>query len=214
MIGWGSKGHTSQGDRQYDPGSASWDYAPVREHSDGTQQHASFFTEAGKAIFTNAAVQTTPSGVGSGVGHSSASTAGGGGTTGAGVQTVVSPGRSSSGLSPWTGDKKLKTALKPENTSVLYMGYELELPPGYSNADQWEEMLGEDFGGLVGGILNFGPFIGHNARRATNQMLTESGKRGPGNGGGGAELIGKWWEEANSPFGPDKPVWGFDGGGF
>lgn len=133
---------------------------------------------------------------------------------------AATPGAAKKG--GWPGKFPALTAkVKDENTSLVIGGVYIEAPPGFSNVDQWEELLGEP-GEFLGAPFVLGGLIGHNARRAWDQFgpayqqYVES-QPPPSYAGKGAWVLegaADWWAQANSPHGPDKPIWGFDSGGF
>lgn len=145
---------------------------------------------------------------GRGAGSHMVSTGGGG--SGPGSAVVTSGGHFGN---------KLKTKLQDDNTSLLVGGIYIEAPPGFSNADQWEELMGEP-GDWIGGIVVGVGTAYHNAIHRPASFLADP-KNGAfttdsyaGKGSQYLEGVADWWAKADSPFGPDKPIWGFDKGGF
>lgn len=153
------------------------------------------------------AVETVPGGAGSGPGAAAVGAVvpgvGAAGTRGGGT----GPGSSGAVTGP------LQPKLKPTHTQLLLGGTGWNHDPDWSDTAEWEERYGEP-GDWLGGIVTMGVDLGVNARRMWDAWDVQVKSAGPVYGGNAGAGLADWWEGANSPFGPDKPIWGFDSGGF
>lgn len=205
MSGWGSKGHTSQGNRQYNPDTAQWDYAPVRENADGSQQHPAFFTDAGKAVFTNPApAALAAGGTGNGGAGPGSTGAGGPGGSGPGSTGVVARPKQGSQL---TLGEPLKPNLKPTVTQVKVGGDWWQSNPWFSDADEWTARYGEgEIAETFFFLTNVTADTFHNTWRLGNHLGTEYA-------GPGVYQTQSWFEDAprrvSGPMPVQEPVdWG------
>lgn len=136
--------------------------------------------------------------------------------TGPGTTGVVGAGAGNGpGSVAVVGEGVLAPKMKPTFTQLSLGRTGWSHDPDWSDTEEWEARYGEP-GDWLGGIVTMGVDLGHNARRVFDQYSAYVQEQPPVRGGSGWERSGAadWWEQANSPWGPDHPIWGFDGGGF
>lgn len=121
---------------------------------------------------------------------------------GVGGTLAIGPG----GAPPSKGP--LKPKLKSNVTKVIF-GNEVHPNPWFSDYEDLETRYGEIVGNIAGLATLAADFLETNNVNHGDGLLQSVG-RGPGFASG----LESWWQEANSPFGPDHPIPGFDRGGF
>lgn len=118
----------------------------------------------------------------------------------------------------------LTPTLETKNTQLLIGGVAIFPNPGTSDASEIENMMGEGDTPLEPAFwvkqAAAASHISYNMPRLFDYMSDSLGSKGertqfkPGGGAWITEGVSEWWSKADSRFGPDKPLWGFDSGGF
>lgn len=226
-MGWFSDNpsNVSSGGHVYDRTTGSWAGETQGSAGDGVDRsiaasEVKIWRDAngitGYDVKTPQATQAPQAPQGAGAGAAPVAATAGAGAPPAAGQAVGAAGATmgpgSAGVV--TTGIRLTPKMKKTGSQLVYGGKAVVPHPGFSDMDEVEQRLGDGDSPLDPAWYYKWSTWAADTYHNNVDLVPKQTQFQPGGGQWITEEIGNWWDSANSPFGPDKPVWGFDSGGF